>query len=154
MMQGQMLTETAMTTRLYAHACASARVLAGIALTVGASYAHSERSATQSQYEKDRAVCVSGSSNQDRVTCLKEAGAARDAAKHGQLVDADAASYKKNSLDRCKVLTGDDARDCITRMNGGGTASGSVESGGLYRESVTTQVKPAAPTARPASAPE
>lgn len=130
------------------------RALVVIALMLSASQAHAESSPAQAQFEKERAVCVGGRSNQDRATCLKEAGAARDAARRGQLVDADAASYKKNASDRCKALTGDDARDCMTRMNGGGTASGSVEAGGLYRESVTTQVKPAAPPATPASAPE
>ena len=130
------------------------RLLVAIALTLSAPLVYAEKSVTPSQYEKERAVCVSGRSNQDRATCLKEASAARDAAKRGQLIDADAASYKKNALDRCKALTGDDARDCVTRMNGGGTASGSVEAGGLYRESVTTEVKSGTPTATPASAPE
>lgn len=141
-----------MTAHPHANANARVRVLTVIAFMLVATHAHSERSVTQSEYEKERAVCVSGKSNQDRATCLKEAGAARDAAKRGQLVDADAASYKKNALDRCKALTGDDARDCVSRMNGGGTASGSVEAGGLYRESVTTQVEPAATPATPASA--
>lgn len=147
-MQALMLKEPVMTPR------SRARLLVAIALTLGASLAYADKSATQSEYEKDRAVCMSGRSNQDRATCLKEAGAAREAARRGQLVDADAASYKKNALDRCKALAGDDARDCLTRMNGGGTASGSVEAGGLYRESVTTQVKPSASSATPASAPE
>ena len=131
-----------------------ARLLVAIALTLGASLAYAEKSVTSSQYDKERAVCMSGRSNQDRATCLKEAGAARDASKRGQLSDADAGSYRKNALERCKVLKGDDARDCITRMNGGGTASGSVEAGGIYRESTTTQVNPPGPTAAPASAPE
>lgn len=131
-----------------------ARLLVAIALTLGASLAHAEKSVTPSQYDKERAVCMSGRSNQDRATCLKEVGAARDAARRGQLIDADGASYKKNALDRCKALAGDDAHDCVTRMNGGGTASGSVEAGGLYRESVTTQGKPSGSTATPASAPE
>ena len=68
--------------------------------------------------------------------------------------DADSAG---DLLGRGRALAGDDARDCMTRMNGGGTASGSVEAGGLYRESVTTQVNPAASMstpAKPASAPE
>ena len=131
-----------------------ARLLVAIALTLGASLAYAEKAVTPSQYDKERAVCMNGSSNQDRPTCLKEAIAARDAAKRGQLSGADAGSYQKNALERCKVLKGDDARDCTTRMNGGGTASGSVEAGGIYRESATTQVNPPGSTAAPASAPE
>ena len=153
-MQYLKLKESVMTPR------SRARLLVAIALTLGASLAYSEKSATSSQFDKERAVCMTGRSNQDQATCLKEAGAARDAARRGQLTDADAASYKKNALDRCKALAGADARDCVTRINGGGTASGSVEAGGLYRESVTTQVPAAASVeatatpATPASAPE
>ena len=150
-MQALIFKESVMTPR------SRARLLVAIALTLGASLAYAEKSVTPSQYDKERAVCMSGRSNQDQATCLKEAGAARDAGKRGQLIDADAASYKKNAVDRCMALAGDDARDCMTRMNGGGTVSGSVEAGGLYRESVTTQVNPAASMstpAKPASAPE
>ena len=143
-----MLKESVMTPR------SRARLLVAIALTLGVSLAYAEKSVTPSQYDKERAVCMSGRSNQDRATCLKEAIAARDAAKRGQLSDADAGTYRKNAMDRCKVLPGDDARDCMTRMSGGGTASGSVEAGGIYRESATTQVNPPGPTAAPASAPE
>jgi len=143
-----MLMEPVMTPRSRAH------LLVAAALTLSASLAYAEKSVTPSQYDKERAVCMSGRSNQDRATCLKEANAARDASKRGQLIDADAASYKRNALDRCKALAGDDARDCMTRMNGGGTASGSVEAGGLYRESVTTELKSGTPISTPASAPE
>ena len=103
----------------------------------------------QSRYEQDRAKCLSGSSNQDRATCLKEVGAARDAARQGQLDDAGAAK-QSNAKQRCQALTGDDAKDCLSRASGNGTVSGSAQAGGVLRETVTTQILPAEP---PASAP-
>ena len=103
----------------------------------------------QARYQQDRANCLSGSSNQDRATCLKEAGAARAAARQGQLDDAGAAKQGNARL-RCQALTGDDAKDCISRASGNGTVSGSARTGGVLRETVTTQILPAEP---PASAP-
>ena len=103
----------------------------------------------EARYSQDRAKCLSGMSNQDRATCLKEAGAARVAARQGQLEDA-GESKQRNAKLRCNALTGDDAKDCRSRMDGNGTVSGSVEAGGLLRETVTTQITPVVP---PASAP-
>ena len=111
----------------------------------------------QMRYQQERARCLDGSSNQDRATCLKEAGAARDEARKGHLNDGDA-KYRSNARDRCNALTGDEARDCLVRMKGKGntnttntTTSGSVESGGILRETVTRETKPveAAPAPMP-----
>ena len=109
----------------------------------------------QARYAQERARCLDGSSSQERPTCLKEAGAARDAALRGQLSDGDT-SYQRNAKQRCDALTGDEARDCVARMQGQGSTSGSVEAGGIYRETVTRQVKPAEvpmPAPQPPSAP-
>ena len=122
---------------------ASASVLAA---TAGAA------SEIQTRYTQDRAKCLSGKSNQDQATCLKEAGAARDAAKQGQLNDGDA-KYKRNAKTRCDALSGDEATDCLARMKGKGTTSGSVEAGGIYRETVTTEIGVARPAVSAASAP-
>ena len=45
----------------------------------------SELSDANARYQAERAVCQSGQSNQDRATCLKEAGAALHEAKMGRL---------------------------------------------------------------------
>ena len=113
----------------------------------------------QLRYQQERARCLAGSSNQDRASCLKEAGAARDEARKGQLNDGDA-KYRSNATDRCKVLTGDEARDCLARMKGKGgsatngttttnTTSGSAQSGGILRETVTRETKPVEPAPSP-----
>jgi len=106
----------------------------------------SDTSDIQARYLKERAVCMNGMSNQDRATCLKEAGAARDEARHGRLNDGDA-KYRRNARERCDALTGDEAADCRARMRGAGTTSGSVEAGGIFRETVTVETKPADPAA-------
>lgn len=105
----------------------------------------------QSRYEQERSKCLTGMSNQDRDTCLKEAGAARDAAKKGQL-DEGGAAYRRNAKARCDALTGDEAKDCLARMDGKGTISGTPEAGGIYRELVTREVQPPEPAASAAPA--
>lgn len=87
-------------------------------------------------YKRDRAACISGKGGEDRATCLREAGAALQAAKGGGLTD-DEAQFERNRLARCARQPPEDRGYCIRRMNGEGTISGSVESGGIYRELVT-----------------
>lgn len=104
--------------------------------------AHGPATEVQEHYAQERAKCLNGTSNEDRATCLKEAGAAREAAMQGKLDEGDT-RYRHNAMDRCKALSGADAKDCRARMNGAGTTSGSAESGGIYRETVTRKVDPA-----------
>lgn len=92
-------------------------------------------------YQQERSACLSGKSNQDRATCLREAGAALAAARKGQLNDSQA-DYQKNSLIRCNALPERDRPDCVRRMQGGGVVEGSAEAGGILRESVTTVPAP------------
>jgi hypothetical protein len=104
----------------------------------------------QATYERDRAKCLSGQSQEDQATCLKEAGAARDEAKRGMLSE-DGTAFHKNAKARCDVLTGDEQRDCIARAHGSGSVSGSVDGGGLLKETHT--IVPAAPAASGAPTP-
>ncbi|GGI53790.1 hypothetical protein [Oxalicibacterium solurbis] len=89
-------------------------------------------------YQQERAACMDGRSQQDRTTCLREAGAARGEAKRGHLTDS--TSYEENATARCNVLPPSDRQDCVKRIHGQGTTSGSVEGGGIYRETTTTVV--------------
>src|SRR5690606_5907550 len=126
-------------------------IVAGAALgllTPGAATAQAS-GGTQS-YQADRALCVSGISHQEREDCLREAGAARQAAQRGQLADDDA-PYRRNALRRCDPLPAEAREDCLARMRGEGTMTeGSVEEGGIYRE--RREIIPA-PAPRPAPAP-
>ncbi|MDQ6680569.1 MAG: hypothetical protein M3Y67_06345 [Pseudomonadota bacterium] len=131
-------------------AVAAAFVLAGSA----AAQATRGSAATQSQYQQDRAACMSGQSGQDQATCLKEAGAARAEARSGNLSDGQG-SLRRNARDRCNALTGADRSDCLARMKGEGTVSGSVKGGGMLREKVTIVPAPSSGTAgSAASAPK
>jgi hypothetical protein len=102
-----------------------------------------DRSGAQADYQRDRAACNSGQSGQDRATCLKEAGAALVEARRGGLDDG-RGQLEKNRLLRCDSQPPQDRDDCVRRMNGEGTTSGSVEGGGILRELVT----PVAPAQR------
>ena len=97
------------------------------------------------RYQQERAACTSGQSNQDRATCLREAGAAYAEAKRRALGGEDPAQYKANALKRCERLPDPDRRDCIARMEGQGTTSGSAAAGGISRELVTRQTVPPSP---------
>lgn len=92
-------------------------------------------------YQKERATCINGQSNEDRATCLKEAGAARGEAKRGNLTEAPGA-YESNALARCNVLPPADRDDCVNRIRGNGTVSGSVGGGGVIRETRTIVPEP------------
>lgn len=94
-------------------------------------------------YQQERAACLSGQTQQDRATCLREAGAARGEAKRGNLNDG-AVSYQQNAQNRCNALPPADRDACMRRMQGQGTVSGSVDGGGVYRETTTIVPVPAA----------
>lgn len=121
---------------------------ASLALTTGLA---SAADTAASNYQQDRAACMDGRSAQDRATCLRDAGAAFNEARHGKLKDDDASVYQKNAQIRCNVLPDADRPDCIRRMSGlDTTISGSVSGGGVLRETTTIQVDPPPPAMAPA----
>jgi len=114
-------------------------------------------------YLKEKANCEAGNTAQDRATCLKEAGAALDQKKKGKLDNS--GSPVANATDRCNALPQKDRADCVARIvgplspNQKVTGSGSVEGGGMIKETSTTTpgavivIQPApAPTPAPAPA--
>lgn len=109
-----------------------AMLVAGMAVAADGDLAEA-----QARYRQDRAACIAGQSHQDRATCLREAGAALQEAKRGGDGN-DQNEYEKNRLLRCERLAAGEREDCVRRMHGEGTVSGSVEGGGIYRELRTT----------------
>ncbi|WIT12075.1 hypothetical protein PFX98_00290 [Paucibacter sediminis] len=97
------------------------------------------------RYQQERTACLAGQTNQDRSTCLREAGAAYAEARRGGL-EGDEESWRRNALRRCEVLQGDERFDCLARMQGQGQLSGSALGGGIYRELVTVVPAASAPT--------
>ena len=106
----------------------------------------------QARYQQDRAACLSGQSNQDRATCLREAGAAFFAQSKREGLDDGPAPYARNALQRCEALPDADRQACVVRMQGQGTTSGSAASGGIYRELVTREVAAPSPAVPPSAA--
>ena len=90
-----------------------------------------------SRYQRDRALCASRA-QEDRPSCLKEAIAARAIAQRHH-TDETPEQLMRNALRRCEALQGPDRQDCVSRVQGLGTASGSVAGGGIYRELVTRE---------------
>ena len=104
--------------------------------------AAADRSSTadaHARYRQERALCLSGQSNQDRATRLREAGAALAETRRGGLGDS-SPDYVRNAHQRCERLPDGDRRACDERMQGQGTTSGSAAAGGIYRELVTREV--------------
>jgi hypothetical protein len=118
--------------------CAAGAMLGA---TVAVAADRSSLADAQKVYQADRAACISGKTGQDRATCLREAAAALQEAKRGRLDDGQA-QFEQNRLLRCDKQPPEDRPDCIRRMNGEGTTSGSVEGGGIYRELVTPVAAP------------
>jgi len=99
-------------------------------------------------YSRDRALCESGRSAQDRPTCLKEAGAALAEARRGQLKTAGDAQLLANAMARCQQVPVDDRAACETMARGGGQRSGSVAQGAVIKEVVTPIIPPASAASR------
>ena len=91
--------------------------------------------------QDERASCERMADEDARASCLRELAAARAEARHGGLDDG-AADYRANALARCERLPAEDRRDCIARITGAGTVSGSVEGGGLLREYRRIEIAP------------
>lgn len=109
---------------------------ATLASTAAVGATNTVLSNAQLRYQQERAACLSGQTNQDRSTCLREAGAALAEARRG-VPTSNGAELLSNQLRRCEPLPASDREDCIARMKGHGTTSGSVAAGGIYRELVT-----------------
>jgi len=94
-------------------------------------------SQAQQQYQQDRAQCLSGQSQEDRATCLREAGAAYQAARSGQLDNSGGKNFTQNATQRCNAQPASDREACVQRILGAGSAQGSVNGGGILREAET-----------------
>lgn len=92
-------------------------------------------------YMQERAWCMANTQGDDRVACLRDSGAAQ-AEKRGGTLDNSGANFDANAMQRCEALAGEDRAACKVRVMGYGSASGSVQGGGIIRQ-VETVVVPA-----------
>lgn len=92
----------------------------------------------QSQYQKDVARCHN-TPGIDVQACLKEAGAAAQATRQDTLTQPSAQVEARNRDERCDSLPADQRKDCMSLMGDtGARTQGSVQSGGVLRETTIT----------------
>jgi len=127
------------------HTRRAARLLAAatMLLQFSAWAAPPASASAQSRYQQDRAACPDSSSQHDRNSCLREAGAVRAESTPGRAVSETADDRARNALQRCNELPGDMRDPCERRVRGEGTVSGSVPAGGVLRELVIPVPAPA-----------
>jgi hypothetical protein len=118
--------------------CLTALLVAPAAMAAGASGPAPSSSDIEARYQADIARCNAGQTNQDKPTCLREAGAAREEARRNRLPSANQA-YDQNEIQRCQALPAAERDDCMLQMSGQNTVTkGSVGAGGVLRETTIT----------------
>ncbi|ARP95425.1 hypothetical protein [Bordetella genomosp. 13] len=122
----------------------------GAALLPAASMAQSAAKSAQEQYRLDVQRCNAGQTNQDRRTCLQEAGAALEESRRNRLDDKQQGRYDQNALNRCSALPAAQQQDCMTQMQSPTRVHGSVMGGGVLRETII-QVPAGTPGSTPSS---
>ena len=95
--------------------------------------------AARARYARESAACGRIAEHGARANCLSEAST-RLAATQPPAAGESPEVLRENALRRCETLPEAERKDCIARMQGQGTVSGSVEGGGIYRELVTREV--------------
>lgn len=87
-------------------------------------------------YQSEVNACLSGATQQDRDTCLKEARNAAAEKNRGRLETYGA--HESHAMARCDAhQVSEDRAACQARVMGMGNIDGSVAGGGLIRESET-----------------
>jgi len=98
----------------------------------------------KARLQHDRVVCSRIRDQGVRDECLSEASTLY-AGTQPSHPDENTAQLMRNALKRCEPLREPDRQDCVLRMQGQGTTTGSAAAGGIYRELVTIEVgEPAA----------
>jgi hypothetical protein len=143
-----MLTRSTFLPRLLASASLIGLCLAA-PIAMGAGSGTTGRSDTdiEARYKLDVERCNTGQTNQDKATCLREAGAARDESRRNRLTNANE-SYQQNQTSRCHSLPVAERNDCMLQMSGQNTKTeGSIGAGGVLRETTITIPGTPAPAA-------
>lgn len=102
-------------------------------------------------FERDRAACEPGRSTQERSLCVHDVTVAYRMPHANKPYDLDPSTYLRNQALRCGPLKDKDLEACLARMRGAGSTSGSVATGGIYRELTATEVGPADTETKPAA---
>ncbi len=133
-------------------ACALGACLAVPLAMAAGSGASMSAADIEARYKADLARCNAGQTNQDKPTCIREAGAAREEASRNRLNNGNPQAYGENEKARCNALPIDQRDECMLQMSGVGTTTeGSVGGGGVLRE--TTITTTGTPTPAPGTVP-
>jgi hypothetical protein len=90
-------------------------------------------------YPQEVQACLTGKTQQDQATCLKEARNAAADKRRGLL--GTEGNLQANAMGRCELhRTSEDRAACQARVMGMGSTSGSVAGGGLLREVETVMM--------------
>jgi hypothetical protein len=92
-------------------------------------------------YQQEVNSCMTGKTQQDQATCLREARNAQADKKRGVLDNA-GAEFQANAAARCDALAGEEKAACQARLMGFGNTTGSVAGGGVLREVETVVLPP------------
>jgi len=113
-------------------------MIAGLGMALLASPPSMAAGEAQAQYQADVQRCHN-TPGIDQKACLREAGAALEASRRGALTAPDPATENQDRTQRCNALPANQRQDCLTLMNSTDTRiQGSVESGGILRETTIT----------------
>ena len=91
------------------------------------------------RYQRESAACARIAEHDARANCLSEASTRYHSTLPTPPEEAPQV-LRQNAFKRCEPLPDELRRDCVARMQGQGTVSGSVSGGGIYRELVTREV--------------
>lgn len=122
---------------------ASLLVLSALAMSSVASARTGAGAGTDAtgNFKSEMAACARGDTPQTRENCITEARRAEAARRAGKLQNY-GAQFDANALKRCDVFKApDDRAACVARIKES-NIDGSVASGGILRESVTTVIIP------------
>lgn len=127
--------------------------LAALALAATPVFAASPATQTDAKAPPQRARTACTTVRGDaRDNCLSEASTLAASTRPSR-PEENPEQLARNALQRCAPLPEPDRRDCVARIRGQGTTTGSVAAGGIYRELVTREVGPVPAAEPPASQP-
>lgn len=113
--------------------CAAAALL-GLAGAAQAAGAAKSADPLRLQYEREKAACLTGQTQQPRNVCLREAGAAYAQARQGRLVSPGDTpeQWAANALKRCQAQPAEDRELCERRVREG-VVDGNAAAGGQIK---------------------
>ncbi|MBF23631.1 hypothetical protein [Neopusillimonas maritima] len=101
--------------------------------------ANAQTQTPEQRYQQELRQCEQLSPTVDMQACKREAGAALQASRRGNLQNHNGMNYDQNRTERCAALPAGQRDECMMQMSGQNTRTmGSVEEGGILRETTIT----------------